>query len=353
MTRSISPDLHDRIEGKNPRVKPHIALICGGKSAEHEISCLSAIGIFEAIDREKFRISLYGITESGEGFVALNARGEFDKDANGMPIVPNDRTKGPLPADIDLIFPVLHGSNGEDGVFQGYAEFLQVNYLGSGVLASALAMDKTRAKKIFVGAGLKVAPGIALKKSDDSKNIALRFPLFVKPSRGGSSRGTSKVKKSEELPEAISLAFRFDESALVEEAIEGRELECAVMEVDGKVEASLVGEIRVLGGREFYDYEAKYLDSATEYLVPAPISDEIATEIRRQAIVAFESIGCEGLARVDFFLTGDEEIYINEINTMPGFTPKSVFPMLWRATGRDYREVISLMVEEALKKPKV
>ena len=334
-------------------MKPHIALICGGKSAEHEISCLSALGILEAIDREKFRVSLYGITEAGEGFVALSDRSEFDQDANGMPIVPKDRAKGSLPADIDLIFPVLHGSNGEDGVFQGYAEFLQINYLGSGVLASALAMDKTRAKRIFAHAGLKVAPGVALSSLDDARAITLRFPLFVKPSRGGSSRGTSKVKESGELSKAISLALQFDSTALVEEAIEGRELECAVMEVDGRIEASLVGEIRVLGGREFYDYEAKYLDSATEYLVPAPISEEIATEIRRQAVVAFEAIGCEGLARVDFFLSRDQEIYINEINTMPGFTPKSVFPMLWRATGRDYREVISLMIQEALNKPKV
>lgn len=334
-------------------MKPQIALICGGKSAEHEISCLSAIGIFEAIDRAKFSVSLWGITSSGQGFVPLSGRAEFDTDHNGLPIVPSDRELQALPQDVDLLFPVLHGSNGEDGVFQGYAEFLQVNYLGSGVLASALAMDKSRAKEIFVSAGLKVAAGVSVTSFNDAKGLALKLPLFVKPSRGGSSRGTSKVKSLDQLGTAISEALQFDDLVLIEEAIAGREIECAVLEVGGEILTSVVGEIRVLGGREFYDYEAKYLDSATEYLVPAPVTEAIASEIKAQAVRAFNSIGCEGLARVDFFLTDDGEIYINEINTMPGFTPKSVFPMLWRATGREYREIITTMVTQALENPKV
>lgn len=334
-------------------MKPHIALICGGKSAEHEISCLSALGIFEAIDRERYRVSLFGITDSGEGFIELTSRDQFDRDLNGIPIVPKSGKKVELPSDIDLLFPVLHGSNGEDGVFQGFAEFMQINYLGAGVLASALAMDKSRAKEIFAAAGLRVAKGGSISSSGEAESLALTLPLFVKPSRGGSSRGTQKVKEKSQLGPAIVEALKFDSTVLVEEAVRGRELECAVLQVEGKVRTSVVGEIRVLGGREFYDYEAKYLDSATEYLVPAPIPEEISKEIQSQAVTAFEAIGCEGLARVDFFLEDDGTIVINELNTMPGFTPKSVFPMLWRASGRDYAEVITAMIEEALRNPKL
>jgi D-alanine-D-alanine ligase len=339
-------------------MRPHVALICGGKSAEHEISCLSALGVFDAIDREKFDVSLFGITASGRGFIPLGGRDEFDKDKNGMPIVP-DRSGGresgaiALPSNIDLIFPVLHGNNGEDGVFQGYAEFLQINYLGSGVLASALAMDKYRAKQIFLAAGLKVAPGVTVRSSDDTTEITLSMPLFVKPSRGGSSRGTAKVKSHNDLQGAIESALSFDDLVLIEEAIVGREIECALLEVGGEILTSVVGEIRVLGDREFYDYEAKYLDSATEYLVPAPISNDLSERIQEQAKLAFAAIGCSGLARVDFFLSEDGSIVINELNTMPGFTPKSVFPMLWQASGRNYREVITLMIEEALANPKL
>jgi D-alanine-D-alanine ligase len=334
-------------------MKPHVALICGGKSAEHEISCLSALGIYEAIDRDRFEVSLFGITEDGRGFITLSGVDDFDRDSNGMPIVPRSKAMKELPSGIDLLFPVLHGSNGEDGVFQGYAEFLQINYLGSGVLASALAMDKARAKEIFQSHGLGVATGVSIRSSDQAESLQLTLPLFVKPARGGSSRGTVKVKNRAELAAAIEEALRFDDVALVEEAIEGREMECAVMEVDGELLTSVVGEIRVLGGREFYDYEAKYLDSATEYLIPAPISDDLSREIQEEAKRAFAAIGCRGLARVDFFVTKEGSIVINELNTMPGFTPKSVFPMLWKASGRDYREVITTMIEEVIRRPKL
>ena len=333
-------------------MKPQIALICGGMSAEHEISCLSALGIFEAIDRERFDVSLLGITASGRGFVALSGADDFDRDENDMPIVPESGTARQLPSEIDLLFPVLHGSNGEDGVFQGYAEFLQINYLGSGVLASALAMDKARAKETFKANGLRVARGIALTSSESAGDVELSLPLFVKPSRGGSSRGTVKVKSKADLGAAIEEALRFDDVALVEEAIHGRELECAVLEINGEIATSVVGEIRVLGDREFYDYEAKYLDSATEYLIPAPIGEDLSRQIQESAKRAFKAIGCSGLARVDFFVDEEDSIIINELNTMPGFTPKSVFPMLWKATGRNYRDVITTMIEEALRRPK-
>ena len=334
-------------------MKPHIALICGGKSAEHEISCLSALGIFEAIDRSKFDVSLFGITGSGRGFVPLHGREDFDRDGNGIPIVPESKTPSQLPTSIDLLFPVLHGANGEDGVFQGFAEFLQINYLGSGVLASALAMDKSRAKELFASAGLKVARGAAIRSLDEASQIDLKYPVFVKPSRGGSSRGTSKVKDASALAPAIEEALRFDSTVLIEEAVAGREVECAILEIAGRIESSVVGEIRVLGGREFYDYEAKYLDSATEYLIPAPIEAKSAEQIRSSAVKAFQALGCSGLARVDFFLQDDGTIVINELNTMPGFTPKSVFPMLWKASGRTYSELITVMIEQALKDSKV
>lgn len=334
-------------------MKPHVALICGGKSAEHEISALSALGVFEAIDRTRFEVSLYGITPSGKGFVPLTGRTDFDSDPNGLPLVPESAAAAPLPSGIDLLFPILHGSNGEDGVFQGYAEFLQINYLGSGVMASALAMDKSRAKQIFQSAGLSVARGKSVRSVAEATEIELDFPLFVKPACGGSSRGTTKVKSQDRLAEAIREALTFDSIALIEEAVDGREVECAILEIDGRVESSVVGEIRVLGEREFYDYEAKYLDSATEYLIPAPIESEVQNAIRAAAIKAFNAIGCAGLARVDFFLKEDGSIVINELNTMPGFTPKSVFPMLWKASGRSYSEVITVMIDEALRNSKL
>lgn len=352
-------------------MKPHIALICGGKSAEHEISCLSALGVFDAIDKDRYQVSLFGITASGRGFVPLSSRADFDSDINGLPIVPESGEAKPLPSGIDLLFPVLHGANGEDGVFQGFAEFMGINYLGSGVLASALAMDKSRAKRIFESVGLKVARGITVTSINGEGNgvgngvgtavasgvndvidSGFSYPLFVKPVRGGSSRGTSKVKDESELATAISAALQFDARVLIEEAIEGREVECAILQRDGELHASVVGEIRVLGGREFYDYEAKYLDSATEYLIPAPIDQEQSDRIRAAAITAFEAMGCEGLARVDFFLSHDGAITINELNTMPGFTAKSVFPMLWSAGGYDYAKLVAIMIEEALRTPK-
>lgn len=331
-----------------------IAVVCGGMSPEHEISCLSALGIFEAIDKKKFDVVLLGITRNGMGFITLGGREDFPSDSNGLPIVPDEGAFAAIADDVDLLFPILHGTNGEDGVFQGYAEFLGRNYVGSGVLASAIAMDKSIAKDIFARHQLQTAPGFTVTKDQLQKmsEETLSFPLFVKPARGGSSRGTIKVKSRDELKSALVEAMRFDEKVLVESAVVGREIECGILVINGEVTSSVVGEIRVLGGREFYDYEAKYLDNATQYLVPAPIDEASANAIRESAIRAFEAIGCEGFARVDFFLTESGEIIINEINTLPGFTPKSVFPMLWKASGKSYAEVIDILIEEALASPK-
>jgi D-alanine-D-alanine ligase len=235
-----------------------------------------------------------------------------------------------------------------------------IKYVGSGVLASSVAMDKTFAKPIYADFGLKVADGFVVHERDwranQSMEIAkissLGFPLFVKPARSGSSRGTSKVKAAGSIATAIEEAHRHDPRALVEVAIKGREIECAVLEIDGVAHASILGEVRVHEPHEFYDFEAKYLDGATSFDIPAGISESLSREIRESAITAFTALGCEGLARVDFFLTESNEVIINELNTMPGFTPRSVFPMLWQASGKSYKEVITTLCRSALGRSK-
>ena len=328
-----------------------VGLICGGESDEHEISCLSALSIFDAIDREKFQPLLLGISQDGEGFIELQGREDFDSDQNGLPVVPEKGNFQALDPEIQLLFPVLHGANGEDGVFQGYADFLGFNYLGSGVLASATAMDKAVAKEVFIQSGFKVARGEVVRDKN-WKNQNFSYPFFVKPATGGSSRGTVKVKSESEVFAAINEAFKYDDKVLIEEAIIGREIECGVLIIDGEVKSSLPGEIKIVGAHEFYDYEAKYLDSATELLIPAPISDQLSEAVQTLAKKAFTAIGCEGLARVDFFITDEDEIIINEINTMPGFTSKSAFPLLWKATGLSYQELITVLIEGGLAKIK-
>lgn len=330
--------------------KKKIAVICGGESPEHEISCLSGLGIFAAIDRNKYEAILLGIASDGRRFIELNDRTDFDSDENGLPIIPQMGDFKDIPSDVDLLFPILHGTNGEDGVFQRFAQEQGFNYVGSGVSASAIAMDKSIAKEAFAKSGLTTAHGVTVEISERAREkwSNLKYPLFVKPARGGSSRGTIKVKREAEMESALDSAFQFDEKVLVEEAVIGREIECGILVENGEVTSSVVGEIRVLGGREFYDYEAKYLDNATQYLVPAPIDERACETIREQAIRAFKAVGCEGFARVDFFLKESGQVVINEINTLPGFTPKSVFPMLWKATGKDYKEVVSVLIEEAL-----
>ena len=331
-----------------------VAVICGGESPEHEISCLSGLGIFAAIDKNKYEAILLGISDEGRRFIELKSRADFGSDENGLPVIPKNGVFSEIPPDVDLLFPILHGTNGEDGVFQRFATEQGFNYVGSGISASQMAMDKSMAKEAFSENGLITARGVTISRHDRTKREwqNLHYPLFVKPSRGGSSRGTIKVKREEDIESALDEAFRYDEKVLVEEAVVGREIECGILVQGGEVKSSVVGEIRVLGGREFYDYEAKYLDNATQYLVPAPIDETASEMIREQAIRAFKALGCEGFARVDFFLKESGEVVINEINTLPGFTPKSVFPMLWKASGKSYEEVVSLLIEEALAFPK-
>ena len=250
---------------------------------------------------------------------------------------------------IDVVFPVLHGPYGEDGTIQGLLEIANLPYVGSGVLASAVAMDKSFAKPIFAAAGMKVADGIVVTSKDKQVAIDdLAFPVFVKPARGGSSRGTHKVKSVEALNAALKDAFLYDHKVMIEQAVVGREIECAVLESHGVAKASVVGEIVIDSKFEFYDFEAKYLDGATTVKIPAAIPADAAEEIREKAVQAFKALGCSGLARCDFFYTDKGEIIINEINTMPGFTGTSMYPKLWAATGVDYTSVISALIETAL-----
>lgn len=347
-----------------------VAILCGGRSNEHQISCVSATGVLGAIDRSQFQPIVIGITESGR-WLLLNEKEPFKKGSSGLPQVPDTgeeltidvhgfRRNDGSALEIDLVFPLLHGPYGEDGTVQGLLELADIAYVGSGVLASAVAMDKTFAKPIYADFGLKVAEGFTVHQRDWKANkeleiakiSALGFPLFIKPARSGSSRGTSKVKSASQIVAAVEEAHRHDPRAMVEVAIIGREIECAVLEIDGRATPSILGEIRVHEPHEFYDFEAKYLDNSTSFDVPAQIPDAVARQIADAAVTAFVALGCEGLARVDFFLTPDNQVIINELNTMPGFTSVSVFPMLWQASGKSYSEVISQLCLSALSRPR-
>ncbi len=331
-------------------MKLRIGIVAGGMSSEHEISCTSAGGILGAIDRERFEPVLVGLTKAGEW--VLPASDQVLEIVDG--ILPEISSGRGLSFEeildsqaIDIIFPVLHGPFGEDGAFQGLCEIAGIRYVGSSVLASAVAMDKSFAKPIFSAHGLKVADGITLHRREWNGAIstsALQYPLFVKPARGGSSRGTSKVKRAEDLSAAIDFAFEFDSKVLIEQAVIGREIECAVLMVDGVAKASPLGEITLAPEFEFYDFNAKYLGGSSLELP----SDLPSDEIRSRAIEAFSALGCEGLARVDFFYSDAGEIIINEINTLPGFTSTSAYPKLWAQAGMSYTDLISALIDAAL-----
>jgi D-alanine-D-alanine ligase len=341
-----------------------VAIICGGRSSEHEISCISAGGVISAIDRSKFQPLIIGITKSGK-WVHLEEDFPLRIIDGVLPVIPENSPS--IVADIsgftfngsslkiDIVFPLLHGPYGEDGTIQGMLEMADIDYVGSGVLASAVAMDKSFAKPIFASYGMKVAEGFTITAqewTDAPASIvkqvnSLSYPIFVKPARGGSSRGTSKVKSESELAAAINDALTFDSKAMIENAVVGSEIECAVLEINGKPQASTVGKISIDSKFEFYDFQAKYLDGATTIELPAPISADVAALIQEQAIAAFKALDCRGLARVDFFLTANNEIIINELNTMPGFTATSVFPKMWQSSGVSYSEVITHLLEGA------
>jgi D-alanine-D-alanine ligase len=342
-----------------------VAIICGGRSSEHEISCISAGGVLSAIDRSKFEPVLIGISKSGKWFL-LDENYSLSIKDGVLPSISESETPVALDANgftsagsnlnIDIVFPLLHGPYGEDGTIQGLLEMADIPYVGSGVLASAVAMDKSFAKPIFAAHGIKVAAGFVARAADWASDKSavqkqadlLGYPIFVKPARGGSSRGTTKVKSAADFAAALDEAHRFDPKAIIEQEIRGKEIECAVLEIDGVAKASLVGEIKIDPKYDFYNFEAKYLDSATSIELPAAVDQKISDQIRAKAVDAFIALGCSGLARVDFFLTDNNEVIINELNTMPGFTATSVFPKMWAATGVEYKEVITYLLKAAL-----
>ena len=357
--------------------KIRVAVVYGGRSDEHAISCVSAGSILRHLNPQRFDAVPIGITQAGTWVLTDADPDRLAIEAGRLPqvnassgaelalaadpqrhgeLISLGRSLGEALASVDVVFPVLHGPYGEDGTIQGLLELAGVPYVGAGVFASAAGMDKEFTKKLLAAEGLPIGDHAVLRPRQTSlaqhDKQRLGLPVFVKPARAGSSLGVNRVSTWEELPPAIADARRHDPKVLVEKAIRGRELECGVLELpDGSVEASTVGEIRVEGvrGREdgFYDFATKYLDDGAELDVPAKIDDDVATRVRELAIRAFRAIDCQGLARVDFFLTENGPL-INEINTMPGFTTISMYPRMWAASGVDYPTLLAAMVDTAL-----
>ena len=342
------------------KAKLKVGVICGGASSEHSVSCLSAASLLKSIDRNHFEVALIGITQKGKWVRLQDDPSLISLKAGQLPVVPTDAPEISLTEiknEIEVAFPVVHGTFGEDGTLQSILDQAGIIYVGSGEVASRDGFDKGVSRKIFSDAGI---PSTTTKillldswKIQQSKilseiKVDFELPLFVKPSRSGSSQGVAKVKSWEQLEVSIHDAFTHDDKVLIEEMISGREVECGVL----GSKASAIGEIIILGNHEFYDFEAKYLDDATKLIVPAEISEEIANQIRVLAIKAFNLIGAQGLARVDFFLKPDGSLVLNEINTMPGFTATSMYPRLWQASGITYQDLITELIRFAQKKVK-
>lgn len=382
--------------------KKRIGIIFGGRSSEHEVSRVSAESVIRNIDKSKYDVVMIGITKEGrwlsyDGPVDKIGSGEWQQIAEmaafkrlaegagaGRSEAPSENAgdqccslvssghfedsnsaRGILKAagaehgneTIDVVFPVLHGCNGEDGTIQGLFELAGIPYVGPGVLGSALGMDKAYSKIIFEKEGIPQGKYLAFNRKELTGDLdaiiekienLLTYPCFVKPSNAGSSVGVSKAHDRSELVEALHFAARYDRRILVEEFINGREVECAVLGNDNPI-ASTVGE--VVPGNEFYDYNAKYLDNNSKVTIPADLPDATIQKIREYAVRAFKALDCSGLSRVDFFVHKETgEVYINEINTLPGFTSISMYPKLWEASGIPYNELISRLIELALER---
>lgn len=348
--------------------KQRVGIVFGGKSAEHEVSLQSAKNILEAIDKSKYEVVLLGIDKQGEwhlndasGFllnadnpalIALNRSGE------NVALVPGSASQQlitrqqaqPL-SQLDVIFPIVHGTLGEDGSLQGLLRMANLPFVGSDVLGSAVSMDKDFTKRLLRDAGLKVAPWISVTQAQrarlDAQAVIDQFglPLFIKPANQGSSVGVSKVDHIDDLAAALDLAFTFDRKVLIEQGIKGREIECAVLGND-EPEASPCGEVVVHDA--FYTYDTKYISAdGAQVVVPAAISEQASEAIRAVAIRAFQALECFGMARVDVFLTESGEIVVNEVNTLPGFTNISMYPKLWQAAGLSYSDLITRLIELA------
>ncbi|MCR1782530.1 D-alanine--D-alanine ligase [Nocardioides carbamazepini] len=359
-----------------------VAVVFGGRSSEHAISCVTAGSVLQAIDREKYDVIPIGIATDGRWVLeADDPQRHRITGAGRLPAVDGDRAAVSLArttggtdlvvsepsqaphalGEVDVVFPLLHGPWGEDGTIQGLFEMSDVRYVGSGVLASAVSMDKAFMKVVLKDAGLPVMPSVTVTAREwkaDPQAVRelvaeLGYPLFVKPARGGSSIGIAKAHTPDEIDGALEGALAHDPKVLVEVSAEGaREIECGVLEaLDGGVDTSRPAEIRITGEHEFYDFEAKYLpEEHTELDVPALLPDGVEERMRAMAAAAFTAVGCEGLARVDFFLMPDGSLVVNELNTMPGFTPLSMFPQMWAATGLDYRALVDRLLTLALRR---
>jgi len=360
--------------------KPRVAVLFGGRSSEHAVSCVTAAGVLGAINRDKYEVIPIGIAKTGQWVLAPADTAQWSLTASSLPEVsPSAQTvtlaeiggehqlivasPNAVPQElgaVDVVFPLLHGPFGEDGTIQGLLELSDTRYVGAGVLASAVGMDKHYMKVVFEAAGLRVGPYVVVTDRqwrNDPESVRkqvdhLGFPVFVKPARAGSSMGISKVDSIDELDAAIEEARRHDLKLVIEAGIVGREIECAVLEGRGTdaPRTSMPGEISVSGGtHEFYDFNAKYVeDDAAALSCPADIPAEAISRVRELAAVAFDAVGAEGLSRVDFFYTPDGELIINEINTMPGFTPKSMYPQMWAASGLGYADLIDELIHLAL-----
>ena len=357
-----------------------MAVVFGGRSSEHAISCVSAGSVLRALDRATYDVVPIGLTTDGRWVLESDDPDRLtitdgvlpsvDADAVGL-VLAADPTRhqldihapGDLPArlaGVDVVFPVLHGPFGEDGTIQGLFEMAGLPYVGSGVLASAAAMDKGTMKALFAHAGLEQSAYAVITdrrwRTDRAGALAevaaLGLPVFVKPARAGSSLGITKVSDSSLLEAAIEAAREHDPRVVVEASVESaREIECGVLvDDDGDPQASICAEIVVHGDHEFYDFEAKYLDDAAELVVPALLAPETALRVRDLAVRAFDALGCEGLARCDFFVTPQGRVLINEVNTMPGFTSISMFPRVWAESGVDYPTLVDRLVRDALRR---
>ncbi len=364
--------------------KPRIAVVFGGRSSEHGVSCATAGSVLQAIDPDRYDVVPVGITQDGRwvlesadperlAITSADKLPEVDGSRAPVALAQQDRSSelvvhepSAVPrtlGEVDVVFPLLHGPWGEDGTLQGLLEMSGVRYVGSGVLASAVGMDKHYMKVVLQAHGLPVLPYTVITphgwETDRAACVeavtSLGYPVFVKPARGGSSIGISKVHGVEGLEEAVEEARRHDPKVIVEVSAEGgREVECGVLQGFGTnpADTSVVAEIAVDPAHEFYDFAAKYLpEEQTRLDVPADLPDPVADRVRELSARAFDVLSCEGLARVDFFVLPDERVVINEINTMPGFTPSSMFPRMWAATGVDYPALVDRLVQLALHRP--
>ncbi len=360
--------------------KLRVGIIFGGRSGEHEVSLASARSIMREIDRTRYEVVPIGITKDGEWIVGGDPMRELaegvetgsspaailaDPSRRGVWRVRSEGGTGAArtlmavcQAELDVVFPVLHGTFGEDGTVQGFLELAGIPYVGCGVLASALAMDKAAAKAAFRAGGLPVLPYVVIKRKEWERDPAgviaaigeslPGYPLFVKPANLGSSVGVSKVHDADELPAALALAARYDRKLVVERGIAAREIEVSVLGNDDPV-ASVPGE--VVPCREFYDYRAKYIDEGSELLIPAPLEDAMRERVRQMALSAYRLLDCAGMARADFLLDKESgELWISELNTIPGFTQISMYPKLWEASGLSYSRLIDRLIELAIER---